>query len=136
TFSRLALAAAALGAAPRARAVAPRFEISFARAAHAGPITGRLVLFLAKTNQNEPRFSLAPRGPAIFAVDIDQLLPGQTVVIDNGALGFPMGLADLPPGTYYAQAVVNVYEQVHRADGKTIWVHLNDGRVEFFNNAV
>ena len=94
------------------------------------------ILFIAKTNQPEPRLALTPRGPAIFAVDIDQLRPDQPAVIDDKAIGYPFGLADLPPGDYYAQAVINVYEQVRRADGKTIWVHLNDGRVEFFNNAV
>jgi hypothetical protein len=31
--------------------------------------------------------------------------------------------------------VVNVYEQVHRSDGHTIWVHMNDGTIEFFNTA-
>jgi len=53
-------------AATPASAITPRFEISFSRAAHAGPITGRLVLFLSKTNQAEPRLLLQPRGPAIF----------------------------------------------------------------------
>jgi hypothetical protein len=124
-----------IGAPGAARAVPPRFSISFTSAAHAGPITGRLVLFLAKTNQPEPRLALQPRGPAIFAIDIDQLQPGQSATIDNSAIGFPGALNDLPPGDYYAQAVINVYEQVHRSDGKTIWVHLNDGHVEFFNTA-
>jgi hypothetical protein len=130
----LSVAATTLAIAPAA-AITPRFEISFARGAHAGPITGRLVLFIAKTKQVEPRLALQPRGPAIFAIDIDQLNPDRPAVIDEKAIGFPFGLADLPPGDYFAQAVINVYEQVHRADGKTIWVHLNDGRVEFFNNA-
>ena len=136
----LAIAATAVAFAPAAAttshgAVPPRFEISFARAAHAGPITGRLFLFIAKTNQVEPRLALSPRGPAIFAVDIDQLRPDQAAVIDEKAIGYPYGLSELPSGDYYAQAVINLYEQVNRADGKKIWVHLNDGRVEFFNNA-
>jgi len=118
-----------------AQAIPPRFSVSFTSAAHAGPITGRLVLFISKTNQPEPRLALSPRGPAIFAIDVDQLKPGQSATIDNNALGFPAALNELLPGDYYAQAVINVYEQAHRSDGKTIWVHLNDGRVEFFNTA-
>jgi len=125
-----------LGVAPGATyAAPPRFTVSFKSAAHAGPITGRLVVFLAKTNKPEPRLALQPRGPAIFAIDINQLQPGQSVTVDNSAIGFPGPLNDLPAGDYYVQAVINVYEQVHRSDGKTIWVHLNDGRVEFFNTA-
>ena len=122
-------------AATSAQAITPRFEISFTSAAHAGPITGRLILFLSRTGQPEPRFALSPRGPAIFGVDLDQLRPGAVAVVDNTAIGYPGSLADLSPGNYFVQAVINVYEQVHRADGKTIWVHLNDGSVEFFNNA-
>ncbi len=118
-----------------ASATGPRFEISFSRAAHAGPITGRLVLILSKTAHPEPRYLISPRGPAVFGVDLDQLKPDVTVAVDDRAIGAPMQLSALPPGDYFAQAVINVYEQAHRADGKTIWVHMNDGSVEFFSIA-
>ena len=38
------------------------------------------------------------------------------------SLGDPMPFTSLPPGDYFAQAIVKVYEQVKRADGKTIWI--------------
>jgi len=129
------LLAALLAAPSAAHAVTPRFEISFAAATHAAPITGRLVLFLAKNAQPEPRMLLSPRGAAMLAIDLDQLRPGQTAVIDNTSIGFPTSLAELPPGDYYAQAVINVYEQAHRSDGNTIWVHLNDGTIDVFSVA-
>ena len=67
----------------------------------------------------------------MFAIDLDQLRAGQPAVVDTKiALGYPVPLASLPPGDYYAQAIVNVYEPVKRADGKTIWVHMNDGTQE------
>ena len=75
-----------------------------------------LILFLARSAQPEPRLALSPRGPAIFGVDLDQLRPGQAAVLDNSAIGYPVSLADLPPGDYVAQAVINVYEQVRRAE--------------------
>lgn len=117
------------------RAPATRFEISFPSSAHAGPITGRLVLIIGTKAQPEPRLLISPRGPALFAIDIDQLKPNATAVIDDSALGYPMALSALPPGDYFAQAVINVYEQVHRADGKTVWLPMNDGNIEFFSNA-
>src|SRR5688572_10175814 len=86
---------------------AQRFEVTYTAAAHAGPITGRLILFLARSAQPEPRLLLSPRGPAIFGIDLDQLRPGQAAVVDNGAIGYPGVLADLPPGDYVAQAVLN-----------------------------
>jgi hypothetical protein len=131
----LVLVAALLSFAMPLQAIAQRFEVTFSSAAHTGPITGRLILFLARAAQPEPRLALSPRGPAIFGVDLDQLRPDQAVVVDNSAIGYPMAMADLPPGDYVAQAVINVYEHVRRADGKSIWVHLNDGSVEFFNTA-
>jgi hypothetical protein len=118
-----------------ASASTPRFQVTFGPTAHAGRITGRLILAISKSAQPEPRMAISPRGPMIVGVDLDQVAPNQPVLIDERALGFPTSLADLPAGDYYAQAIINVYEQVHRSDGKTIWVHMNDGRVEFFSIA-
>ena len=113
-----------------------QFKISYTAAANPGPITGRLVLVLATKNEREPRLTVAPNGPAIFGADIDHLQPGQITTLDATTIGYPFKLSDLPPGDYYAQAVIDVYTQVHRADGHTIWVHMNDGQQETFNIAV
>lgn len=140
TLSRLALfIPLALAPVPAKRgapaAAATRFEVSFPAAAHAGAITGRLVIAIAKTAQPEPRLAISPRGAAIFGVDLDQLAPGGTAVVDDQALGYPMQLSALPPGDYFAQAIISVYEHVHRADGKSMWLPMNDGNIEFFSNA-
>lgn len=118
-----------------AAAQGTRFRVTYTPAAHAGPLTGRLIVFVAKSEKPEPRFALSPSGPAVFGVDVHQLPPNQPAVVGESANGYPVDLADLPPGDYYVQAMINVYEQVHRADGHTIWVHMNDGRIEFFNTA-
>jgi hypothetical protein len=120
---------------PVAAATTPRFEVTVAPGAHSGPLTGRLIIVIAKSAQPEPRLTIRATGPALFAVDLEQLAPGATAVVDEKSLGFPTQLAELPPGDYFAQAVVNVYEQVHRADGKSPWLHMNDGTIEFFSNA-
>ncbi|HEV2752186.1 MAG TPA: hypothetical protein VGV12_16805 [Gemmatimonadales bacterium] len=119
----------------RAAAQGQRFEVTIAPEAHAGPVTGRLIVAVAKEEKPEPRLTISPRGPALFAIDLDQLAPDRAAVVDNHAFGYPVSLAALPAGDYFVQAVVNVYEQVHRADGHTLWVHMNDGTVEFFNFA-
>ena len=129
---RLAIAAALVGLPARLIAQAPRFEVSYEAAANPGPITGRLVVMIARTQQAEPRLQLGLRGPAMAAIDVDQLRPGQPAVVDNGAIAYPTKLSELPPGEYFAQAVINVYERVRRSDGHTIWVPMNDGTVEFF----
>jgi len=125
----------AFGPHSRGAVAPPRFEVSFTAAAHATPITGRLILVLSKTAEPEPRMLVSPLGPPIFAVDLDGLRPGQVAVIDKSAIGYPSSLAELPEGDYYAQAVIDVYTQLHRADGHTIWVHMNDGHIEVFQIA-
>lgn len=114
---------------------APRFEVTVSPAASASPVTGRLVLIAATAAQPEPRLAISLRGPAMFGVDLDELKPDQPVVVDDAALGYPEKLSSLPPGDYFVQAVINVYDRVHRADGKTIWVPMNDGTIEFFSDA-
>ena len=59
-----------------------------------------------------------PKSQQVLGVTVDGLKPGQSVSIDNTAIGYPhRTLADLPPGDYTVQAVLNVYEVFHRADG-------------------
>jgi hypothetical protein len=53
-------------------------------------------------------------------------------VVDTAALGHPLPLGKLPPGDYFAQVVINVYEEVQRGDGHRIMVPMNDGRQETF----
>src|SRR5689334_13639235 len=109
----------------------PRFEVTVDPAARATPLTGRLVVVVSRNAQPEPRMIIAPQGPAVFAIDLDQLRAGQAAIVDTKtSLGYPMPLAQLPAGEYYAQAIVNVYEPIKRADGKTLWVHFNDGTQE------
>ena len=100
-----------------------RFEVTVDPATRSAPLTGRLVVVVTKNGQSEPRMQIAPQGPALFAIDLDQLRAGQPAVVDTTALGYPVPLAKLPPGEYHVQAIANVYEQVKRADGKTVWVH-------------
>ena len=137
TLSRFTLAACAASVfATALLAQAPTFEVTVDPATRAAPLTGRLIVVVSKTAQPEPRMLIAPQGPAMFAIDVEQLRAGQPALVDTkSALGYPVPLASLPPGDYYAQAIVNVYEQVKRADGKTIWVHINDGTQEVFQNA-
>jgi hypothetical protein len=105
-------------------------KITFTDAAHAGPVTGRLILVVARDSSPEPRLLVSPSGPAIFGVDVDQWRAGQPVTIDYSTLGYPANLKSLVPGDYWVQPIVDVYQQMHRSDGHTIWVHFNDGTQE------
>ncbi len=101
-----------------------RFEISFPASAHAGPITGRVYVMIARENTDEPRLQIGRTGVPFFGRDIDKLGPGQAAAIDGSDLGSPVAsLGDLPAGDYFVQAFINVYSEFKRADGHTVWMH-------------
>lgn len=103
-----------------------RFEISFAEAVRSQPLTGRLLVALARNPSPEPRLAIGFTGVPVFASDIEQLKPGATAAVDDRALGYPiMNMKDLPPGDYFAQAVVIVYTECKRSDGHTVWVNMS-----------
>src|SRR5690349_10612301 len=121
----LALASSAICS---AQSSAPRFAITLPTSAHATPITGRAFLIISRDSSPEPRFEIHPfdRALPIFGRDVNALAPGKSAIIDATVPGYPLkSLADLPPGDYYAQAVLNVYTEFHRADGHVIWAHMD-----------
>jgi hypothetical protein len=127
---------AAATAAQSATAGAGKFEVSFPAAVHGEKITGRVFVFLAKKNDAEPRLAIDGLGDngLLFAVDVNGLVPGQVGIVDASALGSPLrSLREVPAGDYYAQALVNVYTEFHRADGHTIWAHMDQWEGQQFN---
>src|SRR5439155_23601861 len=126
---RLFVATLAAGvAAPRAAAAQPRFEISFSRAVHAAPITGRVYVAISRTNdgQRRPIDQTGETGVPLFGVNVDDAAAGAPIVIDAKAFGYPMrSLRDIPRGDYWVQPFVNVYTRFVRADGHTVWLHMD-----------
>ena len=110
TFLRVTAAAcvAAFAFVDVSRAQAPRFEVTVDPSARATPLTGRLVVVVSKTAQPEPRMAIAPQGPALFAIDLDQLRAGQAAIVDGKtALGYPIPLTQIPAGECLALGLVN-----------------------------
>lgn len=51
-------------------------------------------------------------------------MPGQPLVVDGSAVGFPYAsIDDLPPDDYRVQVLVNRYTEFRRADGHVLWMH-------------
>jgi len=100
------------------------------------PLTGHLILVIAKKDTPEPRMQLEETYTSAqgFGVDVEDLTPGKPIVIDDRTLGYPRrSLADLDPGDYTIQAVFNVYEQFHLASGKTLWLPPDKGEGQHWN---
>jgi hypothetical protein len=105
-----------------------RFEISFANAAHAGPITGRAYVAITRTSdgQRTPIQQTGETGVPLFGVNLDNAAPGQTIVIDANTFGHPVrSIRDIPRGEYWVQPFINVYTRFARADGHTVWLHMD-----------
>src|SRR5438093_5153487 len=106
----------------------PRFDVSFARSAHAEPITGRVYVAISKTSEGTrtPIQHTGETGVPLFAVAVDNLVAGKAAVIDGQTFGHPVqSLRDIPAGDYWVQPFVNVYTKFARADGHTVWLHMD-----------
>jgi hypothetical protein len=108
------------------------------------PLHGHLILVVTKPEQkktgggpsSEPRFQLDEGYESAqgFGVDVDGLAPGQPIVVDAKTVGYPLeNLAALPAGDYLVQAVFNVYEQFHLADGRKLWLPPDKGEGQHWN---
>jgi hypothetical protein len=107
-----------------------RFSISYSSAMSKQPLDGRVYLLLSTDPGDEPRMQIddTPKSQLIFGVDVDGLRPGEKVLVDEHADGYPIrSLRELPPGDYFVQAVLHRYETFHRADGKTVKLPMDRG---------
>jgi hypothetical protein len=112
---------------------ATRFEISFPASVHAGPMTGRVFLIVAREPGTEPRLQPPVE---LLGVDMRAAKPDEPAVIDGGTLGYPYrSLAEVPPGDYSVQAVLNVFTEFHRSDGHTVWSHMDQWEGQEFESS-
>jgi hypothetical protein len=128
---------AATASIPSRAAAQARFEIVVPAALRREALTGRAFIFLARDSVPEPRLQGGGMvSVPFFGVDVEGLTPGTAAAIDRTALGYPLrSLDQLPPGDYYAQALVSVYTRFARADGHTIWAHMDEWEGQQFNQA-
>jgi len=127
-----------LGCAGGGRSAPVTFTISFPAAAHADPITGRLFVVIARDSSPEPRLRVGSftQTTPFFAADVSGLAAGQSATISDTTPGYPTAsIRDLPAGDYYVQALMNVYTEFHRADGHTIWAHMDQWEGQHFNRS-
>ena len=121
-----------------AGASAQSVSISFPSATSAQPLDGRLMLLLSNDPSEEPRMQIndTPKSQMVFGVTVDGWKPGDPITIGDDAQGYPRAhLRDVPPGDYTVQAVLNVYETFHRADGTTIKLSADRGEGKQWNLA-
>jgi hypothetical protein len=127
-FTAILLLGALAPLAAAAAQAAPRFEVTFSKQTRAEPITGRVYVALSRTSdaRNTPIQQTDETGVPLFGLDVENLAAGAPAVIDATTFGYPVrSLKDVPKGEYWAQPFVNVYTKFARADGHTVWLHMD-----------
>ncbi len=120
----------------QAAAVGPRFAISFPAERSATPLDGRLLLMISSDPSAEPRFQISDGSGTqlIFGIDVDGLEPGREAVVGPDAFGYPVtSVAEIPPGRYHVQALLNRYETFHRGDGHVVKLPMDRGEGQRWN---
>ncbi len=105
-----------------------RFEISWEK-----PMDGHVVLIVSSNPQGEPRNQISEglSTQQMFGADVDG---ARSVTIDGTTLGYPREALDrVPAGEYTVQAVLNIYETFHRADGRTLKLPMDQGEGQHWN---
>jgi hypothetical protein len=86
---------------------AARFEVTFPAGVLEGEFTGKCVVYVS-TGKSEPRFGPNWFNPQpMYSNEFEKVGPGDVMVIDSKATGFPASLDKLPSGEYTVQAVVD-----------------------------
>ena len=117
---------------------APTFTISIPETLHTQNLDGRLLVLLTTKEDQEPRFNISdgPNTGLAFGIDVENWASGSTQTVSSEAYGYPIeSIAEIPPGTYYAQALLHKYETFNRSDGHTVKMPMDRGEGQQWNRA-
>ena len=86
-------------------ALGQQFRASYSPAVSNQPFTGRVIAYLSKENK-EPRTEEVwlKRFPC-FMVAVNHVKPGESIVLDDKAVAYPVALSNIERGEYYVQIV-------------------------------
>ncbi len=113
-------------------------EISFPSSLSEEPKDGRLLLMFAKTNEQEPRFQINDglTTQLIFGMNVDGMEAGESLGFNKEAFGYPYpSLSEVPPGEYWVQALLHVYETFNLSTGQTVKLPMDNGEGQQWNRS-
>lgn len=131
----VAVAVPGVAAAQNPKTVNVTYPASLAQ----GPLDGRLLLLLSTDEKAEPRLQISDTSldsQQVFGIDVEGWKPGAVATFPPGTLGYPVvSLAQVKPGTYFAQALLHRYETFKRSDGHTVKLPMDRGEGQQWNRA-
>ncbi|MBL8230684.1 MAG: hypothetical protein JNL98_19485 [Bryobacterales bacterium] len=102
------------------------------------PLDGRLLVLFSTDSSAEPRFQISdsPKTQVVFGTDVEDWRPATARTVSVEAYGYPVRrMADLPAGEYHVQALLDIYETFHRADGHVVKLPMDRGEGRQWNRA-
>jgi len=105
-------------------------NVSFTSDVSDMPKDGRLLLMLSNDDEKEPRFQINDglNGQLVFGMNVDAMAPGTSITFDDTVFGYPFSsMAEVPPGEYSVQVLLNVYETFDLATGQTVKLPMDNG---------
>ena len=98
---------------------------------------GRVLLFLSKSNLDEPRFQTSDKSSTAFVFGVDLKSKGVTkTIIDDSAFGYPVkSLSEIPPGNYFIQGLLHKYEKFNLKTGHTVHLPMDRGEGQRWHSA-
>lgn len=114
-----------------------KFSITFTKELSDQAQDGRLLLLLSQDDKKEPRFQINDglETQLVFGVDVEGMMPGQEIVVDESAFGFPIkSLENIPAGDYHVQALINRYETFNLKTGHTVKLPPDQGEGQQWNS--
>ncbi|MCA4895126.1 MAG: hypothetical protein ING84_08995 [Cytophagales bacterium] len=114
-----------------------KFSFSFTKELSEQAQDGRLLLLLSTNDKAEPRFQINDglETQLVFGVDVDGMKPGDEIVVDESAFGFPIqNLKNIPAGDYFVQGLINRYETFNLKTGHTVKLPPDQGEGQQWNS--
>lgn len=114
------------------------FSVSFSEDVSDAPMDGRLLLMLADNPDTEPRFQISAglKAQPVFGMNVEGLQAGEAMQFDESILGFPYpSLTEIPPGDYWVQGLLHVYETFELSTGHTVKLPMDKGEGQQWNRS-
>jgi len=114
------------------------FKVSFSDKISSETLDGRLLLMLSVNDDAEPRFQINSglNTQVVFGMNVDGMAPNVEQTFDVSNFGFPYAsLAELPPGEYWVQALLHVYETFNLSTGHTVKLPMDNGEGQQWNKS-
>ncbi|MGB5170088.1 MAG: alpha/beta hydrolase-fold protein [Eudoraea sp.] len=116
----------------------PQFSISFSNEASTTAKDGRLLLLLSTNDESEPRFQINSglNTQLVFGQNVEAMEPNTFLSFEKESLGFPYSsLSEIPPGEYWVQALLHVYETFNLSTGHTVKLPMDNGEGQQWNKS-